>query len=270
VALVSTTNRTRIDSTVRPNIQIGIPRLPEAGSHTHFEIIRQWLQLCDDKKKHPYCHPSSPSTNCIPTRLIDVGHDGERLIRVWEPAPSDMCEYIALSHPWGKEPHFVTNIKNLAQHKDRIDVNDLPATFRDAVSTTRALGKRYLWIDSICIIQGPGGDFQEQVEKMETVFSSAYCVLVASRAYNQTDGFLQPRRERDYIALREKGNGAPFYICENIDDFNSHVLNGHLNKRGWVLQEHALARRSVFFTEDQTYFECGDGVRCETLTRMSK
>ncbi|KAJ9138333.1 Serine/threonine-protein kinase par-4 [Pleurostoma richardsiae] len=69
--------------------------------------------------------------------------------------------------------------------------------------------------------------------------------------------------------MSEGPDKAPFYICENIDDFNLHVLNGRLNKRGWVLQQHALARRTIFFTEHQTYFECGDGVRCETLTKMS-
>jgi hypothetical protein len=70
--------------------------------------------------------------------------------------------------------------------------------------------------------------------------------------------------------MSEGPDKAPFFICENIDDFDRHVLNGHLNKRGWVLQEHALAHRTIFFTEHQTYFECGDGVRCETLTKMSK
>ncbi len=151
-----------------------------------------------------------------------------------------------------------------------MSLDDLPATFRDAVLTTRALGMEHLWIDSICIIQGPDGDFHVQAKNMETVFSSAYCVLAASQADSQRSGFLKPRRKRDYVTLRNGPGGAPFYICENIDDFNLHVLKGHLNKRGWVLQEHALARRTILFTEHQTYWECGHGVRCETLSQMSK
>jgi len=43
-----------------------------------------------------------------------------------------------------------------------------------------------------------------------------------------------------------------------------------MNKRGWVLQERALACRTIYFTAQQTYWECGGGVRCETLTKMSK
>jgi hypothetical protein len=250
-------------------IQIGLPKLPRAGSPTHFEIVRQWLQLCDDKNQHPICNAADHQPKCLPTRLIDVGRGGEEYVRLWEPGPKDTGEYIALSHPWGHAPHFVTSVINLAQHKEGIKVADLPSTFRDAIITTRALNKRYLWVDSICVIQGPGGDFAFEAKKMETVFSSAYCVIAASRAHSQIDGFLQDPREREYVTIR-KGADPPFYICENIDNFDLHVVNGHLNKRGWVLQEHALARRTVFFTKHQTYWECGDGVRCETLTKMSK
>jgi hypothetical protein len=41
-----------------------------------------------------------------------------------------------------------------------------------------------------------------------------------------------------------------------------------LNRRGWVLQERALSRRIIHFTATQTYWECGKGVHCESLTRM--
>jgi hypothetical protein len=164
----------------------------------------------------------------------------------------------------------MTTIDNIEDHLQGIPIEDLPQTFQDAIKTTRALGQRYLWIDSICITQGDGGDFSAQKTDMETIFSNAYCVIAASRARNQSSGFLQSPRPRDFVTLRNRADGQPFYICTNIDDFDGHVLNGHLHKRGWVLQEHALARRTIFFTEHQTYWECGDGVRCETLTKMNK
>jgi hypothetical protein len=257
------------ESTFQHGIQIGLPELPKAGSVEHFEIIRQWLQQCDDKNMHPNCNTAVHQPRGLPTRLIDVGGWDEEYVRVWEPDIGDRGEYIALSHPWGDPPHFTSSVANLAQHKKGIRVAALPATFRDAIITTRALNKRYLWVDSICILQGSDGDFGFEAKRMETVFSSAYCVIAASRAHRQEDGFLQERLQRDYVAVQRESD-PPFYICENIDNFDLHVLNGHLNKRGWVLQEHALARRTIFFTEYQTYWECGDGVRCETLTKMSK
>jgi hypothetical protein len=61
-----------------------------------------------------------------------------------------------------------------------------------------------------------------------------------------------------------------YYVCEAIDDFHCDVDQSELNKRGWVLQERALSRRTVYFTEKQSYWECGGGVRCETMTKMKK
>lgn len=105
---------------------------------------------------------------------------------------------------------------------------------------------------------------------METVFSSAYCVIAASRATGTSSGFLGERPSRKFVKFEAKPPENTFYVCEAIDDFQSDVIDGHLNKRGWVLQERALARRTIYFTEHQTYWECGEGVRCETLTRMKK
>ena len=103
---------------------------------------------------------------------------------------------------------------------------------------------------------------------MEDVFSSAYCVLAASSANGQEDGFLNPRKENDFITFEK--DGQPLYVSRFMDDFNTHVLDGPLSKRGWVLQERALAHRTIFFTDRQTYWECGEGVRCETLIKMDK
>lgn len=150
-----------------------------------------------------------------------------------------------------------------------ISYDDLPATFADAVLCTRKLGVHYLWIDSICIIQGDDGDFDSESKRMEGVFSGAYCVFGASRATNQQDGFLHPRPERNYVTF-QRNNEKPFYVSKTIDNFSKDVIEGSLNKRGWVLQERALARRTIYFTDTQNYFECGDGIRCETLTKMQK
>jgi hypothetical protein len=258
------------------DIQVGLPTLANPGSPTHYEVMRQWLEDCDSKHRHdePQIRSAafsrSHDATTLPTRLLVVGRDEDDTVRLWEPQPGDTGSYTALSHPWGQPPFFCTFSSNLEDHTLGMSLGDFPATFRDAVRVTRALGIPYLWIDSLCIVQGPDGDFQDEAKRMEQVFSSAYCVLAASCALGQADGFLKPRRERDYVPLRRAPNEAPFYVCELIDDFNGHVLESRLNSRGWVLQEHALARRTIFFTEHQTYWECGAGVRCESGTRMSK
>lgn len=251
--------------------QIGLPRLPLVGSEAHFTILRGWLQECDEH--HEDCKPLRNPTARLPTRLIDVGETGGTGVRLYETKPNDVLEYFALSHPWGtdRSSHFCTYPENLGHHIQGILVENLPQTFQDAVEATRSLNQRYLWIDSICIVQGPHGDFNEQAKHMEGIFRQAYCVLAASCAKGQQDGFMKPRDERTCLKIHQNVPGrSPIYACDFIDDFQQHALGSHLNKRGWVLQERALARRTIFFTRKQTYWECGAGVRCETTMKMNK
>ncbi|KAI1326039.1 hypothetical protein F5Y16DRAFT_248365 [Xylariaceae sp. FL0255] len=258
-------------------IQVGFPELQQPKTPDYFRLLSLWLQDCDDN--HKSCR--SAHRIVFPTRLIDVGTPEDRSLRLIETREvkldGDTDRYIALSHPWGnpaEHPPFSTlrtdpsgNQRDLATLKTAIPYPKLPLTFQHAIDTTRKLGIRYLWIDSLCIIQGEDGDFEEESKHMEDVFSCAYCVLAASRAKGQTSGFLGPIPKRSYVTF-ERESEKPFYVCEAIDDFNRDVLEGHLNTRGWILQERALARRTIFFTETQTYFECGSGVRSQSLAKL--
>ncbi|KAK1445830.1 tryptophanyl-tRNA synthetase [Colletotrichum melonis] len=245
-------------------LQIGFPRLAPRGHPLHFEVLRQWLQSCDQDSSHSNCLQAGEVN--LPTRLLDVS--GSQ-IRLWE-TNGARGKYLALSHPWGdpaKHRHFCTYMSNIEKHRRGIGFEDLPATFKDAIITTRELGFQHLWIDSICIVQGPDGDFKEESKHMEDVFSFAYCVIAASRATGQEDGFLGPRPDRNYVTFSRNSSGK-YHVCQQIDDFEGDVLEGRLCKRGWVLQERALAHRTIYFTERQTYWECGQGVRCETMTKL--
>ncbi len=64
-----------------------------------------------------------------------------------------------------------------------IDIDDLPPTFRDAVTVVRKLGLRYLWIDSLCIIQKDLEDWQIESARMSSIFRNAYLVLGAASGY---------------------------------------------------------------------------------------
>ncbi|ESU07548.1 hypothetical protein FGSG_02152 [Fusarium graminearum PH-1] len=208
-------------------------------------------------------------TKRLPTRVIAVNGIGDGQVHLLKTTPTHNGRWVALSHQWGSGEQFRTLTTNLQEHIAGIELANLPRTFRDAVILTRAIGCQYLWIDSICIIQGPDGDFQQEAKRMERVYSGAYCVLAASRRPGHDAGFLQDRNGGRGISLRAKKDSGPFLIREIIDNFQNHVLDGPLSGRGWVLQEHALARRTIYYTDYQCYFECGDGVRCETMTKMT-
>ncbi|KAK0624149.1 heterokaryon incompatibility protein-domain-containing protein [Immersiella caudata] len=292
LSLLRSPRRSSMSETALSDIQIGFPNLQQVRDPMYFALLSRWLQDCNTN--HPQCgrrkvwqSPRSPAQALLPTRLIDVGQlspNGEKeseAVRLVEtatfngPEPLTNASYIALSHPWGMgshNDHFCTTRQNLVSRIEHgMAVASLPDTLQDAVTITRALGVRYLWIDTICIIQGPDGDFNTEARLMETVFSFAYCVIAASRASGTSSGFLSPRRSPEFIALNTSINprSTVLYITSHLDDFQSDVIDGPLNKRGWVLQERALARRTIYFTASQTYFECGAGVRCETLAKMT-
>jgi hypothetical protein len=182
--------------------------------------------------------------------------------------------YVALSHPWGdaaRHEHFRTTTETLPDYLDSVIWDDLPQTFKDAVKITRDLNIKYIWIDSICIHQGEDGDFNEQAPFMQDIFGSAYCVLAASSADGMTSGFLNGSDAKAVALPAQFGpTKDKLFVCQTVDNFQRDVLESFLNKRGWVFQERALARRTIFFSKNQTYFECANGVRCETFSKLEK
>ncbi|OHF04101.1 heterokaryon incompatibility protein [Colletotrichum orchidophilum] len=156
---------------------------------------------------------------------------------------------------------------NAKLEEEHIDFYRLPKTFQDAITVTRGLGVDYIWIDTLCIIQNDMDDWENESTKMEEVFSAAYCTISAASAKSSLDGFLSDRPPRPSVHLRF--NGSPdLYVCRYIDDFHQDVELAEINRRGWVLQERALSRRSIYFTPKQVYWECGHGIRCETLSLL--
>ncbi|KAF1964817.1 HET-domain-containing protein [Bimuria novae-zelandiae CBS 107.79] len=248
-------------------LQLGFSNLPEPGSPAHLKVLTWWIRNCDNDHQ---CSPKNETF--LPTRVLDVGTDSD-IVSLFCDTQGDthLGRYMTLSHRWGaptQHRKFCTYRSNIAQHRLGMNIADFPKTFQDAVKIARALGIKYLWIDSLCIIQDDEQDWETESKLMEQVFSCAYITVAASCASGTTDGFLRTRPPRDSVTLRAK-NVSHYYVCDAIDDFKSDVDQGELNRRGWVLQERALSRRTLYFTEKQTYWECGNGIRCETLTKMN-
>ena len=211
----------------------------------------------------------------LPTRVLDVGRaTNPKSVRLFCVSKGTTApeKYVALSHRWGdptQHQQFCTTRSNLDSFKNGIDYDQLPRTFQDAITVTRGVGLRFLWIDSLCIVQDDSQDWERESKRMEAVYSSAYCTIAATCAEGSTDGFLKDRPERPYI-IKRTTSGPDVYICEAIDNFQADVEDSELNQRGWVLQERVLSSRTIYFTEKQCYWECGDGIRCETLAKLRK
>ncbi|OHE97896.1 hypothetical protein CORC01_06759 [Colletotrichum orchidophilum] len=245
--------------------QIGFPTLPGTGTPQQFILLNKWLQVCDEQHNHVMVHSTE-----LPTRVLDVGIDTDYAIRLCDGIYFPGQRYTALSHCWGvnSQAQVRTLKKNIEEFREKIEFSTLPKSFQDAVVITRALGVRYLWIDSLCIIQDDKQDWAFEATRMEHVFSSAFCTIAATSASSSAEGFLRQKKQQAFVTLAGPDGGFTF-VRKSIDDFHQDVEEAVLNQRGWVLQERALSRRTLHFTASQVYWECGRGVHCESLMRLS-
>ena len=246
---------------------------------TRFALLRAWLRWCDESHD---CNEHYVAFNTeLPTRLLYVGDPNDLdynpdVLRLDCATQVDGGKYIALSHCWGELPikdkkQFCTTQNNIDQRLEGFSISDLPKTFQDAVKVTRELRVPYLRIDSLCIIQYGDNkeDWKRESRRMEKVFSSAYCTIAATSAVHSKAGFLKRNVNTEYIRVQD-ALSRRFYICTSIDDFNNDVEEAQLNTRAWVMQERVLSRRTIHFSNNQTYWECGEGVYCENLTRLER
>lgn len=94
----------------------------------------------------------------LPTRVIDVGDDS-REPRLHISSEGEIGEYVSLSHCWGRSQHSCKlSYQTLEQWQRSIPLSILPRNFYEAIFITRKLGQRFLWIDSLCIVQPTPGD----------------------------------------------------------------------------------------------------------------
>lgn len=170
-------------------------------------------------------------------------------------------QWQTLSHRWGDAEILKTTSHTLGFFKTGIPTDKLCQNFQDAIRVTRRLGFRYLWIDSLCIVQDSVEDWNRESGIMADIYLYSTLTLCASDAVDGNAGFLHQRGQLEddfakipYIDKDGVSNGH-FYIAPK----HRSVLDPEvfpLNRRGWTLQESILARRNVLFGKNQLHWEC--------------
>ncbi|KAK0652376.1 heterokaryon incompatibility protein-domain-containing protein [Cercophora newfieldiana] len=156
------------------------------------ERLQGWMQTCDAK------HTCRPRDAPLPTRLLEIEQGNARSMRVLETANIKTGKYIALSHCWGLSHRLKTTKANIEAHKNGISLSTLPQTFRDAVSCALELGVRWLWIDTLCIIQDDEADWIREAAVMGSVYSNAYLTISAAASTDDSCGIFTPAENRMY------------------------------------------------------------------------
>ncbi|OAP59106.1 hypothetical protein AYL99_06404 [Fonsecaea erecta] len=242
-------------------------------SEESWHTFKKWMWTC--MSKHGQCSPRSLHLRQrqLPKRLLEVGGEAANTVRlrtVESIGDAYAIEYLALSHCWGTEPpRVILTTRSAASLVAGVDVDELCRTFQDAVAVTKRFwdefAVRYLWIDSLCIIQDSTEDWRHESTIMGEIYQNAFCTLAATAAADGTRGFFSDRDPRLVspctvpVVPQKRGGGEKmtrFFYCVDHDDWAKNVSRAPLNGRSWVLQERLLSPRVLHFGADQLYWEC--------------
>ncbi|KAK4167900.1 heterokaryon incompatibility protein-domain-containing protein [Cladorrhinum sp. PSN259] len=233
------------------------------------ENALQWLARCQTNEdgRHGQCNHGP--AEWLPTRLLDVTTTVETsMLKLVIPAdcPDVFAldrQYITLSHCWGKwgaSQLPVLTTENMPQRvQDGVTMAELPKSFADAVQIAHWFKVRWLWIDSLCIVQDSHQDWQHEAVMMYDVYKNA---LLNISADDSPDGRWGCFRNRDPLAvmpLNLQFPGQDKWKCWLTPDtqavFQS-ITDAPLARRGWVFQERQLSRRVLHFTSHELIWEC--------------
>jgi hypothetical protein len=215
------------------------------------EQAKSWIEQCRLHKQCPELRDPP-----LPTRVLDISNGDIRL----HISGYERHSYCALSYCWGGPQPVRTLAENTESHKAGIRISDLPQTIRDAIHYTRQLGIKYLWIDSLCIVQDSVEDKRREIARMASIYQNALVTIAATNTSRCIDGFLLDRYPPNGEILIEDlpwscDDGSFGKVCLHRQSWHR-VDREPLNQRAWTLQERMLSPRVLSFGSRQLMWEC--------------
>ncbi|KAI2636947.1 heterokaryon incompatibility protein-domain-containing protein [Hypomontagnella submonticulosa] len=232
------------------------------------QILKCWYNECTSD--HDQC---KRGTGGLPERLISIGSSegAQPHLVLTEELNTKEIPYATLSHCWGNHLPLQMTRNNEKQFMERIPMEIIPQTFRDALDICKALSIPYLWIDALCIPQDDAVGWQREAANMKNIYSSSVLTIAAADAENSLQGCF----EKLDVDQSKKGDQPP--VCFKIRVASSTILirvqrgrvtgfvdNTILSTRGWTLQEKILSGRIVHCMQEEIHWQCYCGYKTET------
>ncbi|KAG4442026.1 hypothetical protein IFR05_002494 [Cadophora sp. M221] len=226
-------------------IDIVVPGLGEGGTTVFLSNYTQQLQI--QRLMTTFIEEKD-----VPQSYLDLTAMDRKIVSFDASTPPD---YVCLSYVWGSVKQ-ISNPLNTTLPR-------LPQTVEDATTVVRKLGKRYLWVDSLCIGQINDEHKQSQIIIMHEIYRNSWATIVdlsetssnSGLSRTHTDWF--PRQLRHEIDSHQFFSGLPFLL--------TYAKQSPWSERGWVLQEAMLSRRCIIVTRSQIYFDCNEWQFTETF-----
>ncbi|KAH0565586.1 hypothetical protein GP486_001019 [Trichoglossum hirsutum] len=210
-------------------------------------LILNWVEACT-KRHDGSCLPV-PTKELEEIRLIEI--ETRRVVRY----PGPDYEYVALSYVWG----------GLTQDNYKLGdtLKKLPRTLEDALLFTGKLGKKYIWIDSVCIDQSDEQDKANQIDKMWSIYRGAWLTIIALSGSSADAGFSRFSREEYHPQLTCNIKGKT--LVSLMPTLSQQIWVSPWGSRAWTLQEGLLSPRCLYVSDHQIYFDCSSMQCCESL-----
>jgi hypothetical protein len=121
--------------------------------------------------------------------------------------------------------------------------NLLTKNFQQAIEVARFLDVGYMWIDSLCIIQGSTEDWKREATKMHLVYRNSYCNIAIVDAGDKNGGAFRDRVPENilptlYLPKAELPmfGGKKAWRVVLKDMWETELLQSFLYVRAWVFQ----------------------------------
>lgn len=132
------------------------------------------------------------------------------------------------------------------------------------------LGIKYVWADSICIIQQDSTDWENEAKMMATYYQNAWLTVAVTQTVTKKGGFL-PQTTMDPSSIPrvsrlpyrdEEGNQQGHFYLQGLpgstlrQSYEESIVNCDLLNRGWVFQEWILSPRILCFSTLMPFLVC--------------
>ncbi len=198
----------------------------------------------------------------MPTRVLDVGNEKCSTVHLVETRPQAINgSYLTLSHCWGQNEVIKLTTATKDKMHDGISIPELSALYQDVITVCRHLEIRYLWIDSLCVIQDQELDWTREIAAMGEIYSNALCNIEAAYAADVFGRLFFSRsqtRITPFPVMVEwhTDDPLPFFLIDLSVQLENDMTGAPLLKRAWVLQEQLLAKRSMIYSKTQLHWVC--------------
>jgi hypothetical protein len=200
------------------------------SSTTDVDMIRRWIAKCNGEHG-PNCKESKPLPRARCDNLLCVDVHEKCLVTI-----DSTSDYIALSYVWGPWNEPQTRIENFSQFSKpgALALISLPRTISDSIAVAEALGYRYLWVDSLCIVQDLDVEKIELIRRMDAVYGNANLTIVAASGENVQyglSGWDVTQGQRRNLNIETVGPGLRIGV---LPDLELGLQKSFHATRGWT------------------------------------